>query len=68
MKRYIVPFIMLLFCLQAMAQSKMTDDQVIKFVAKEQKAGSTQEEIAMKLVQRGVTTDQIKRVQKRWND
>lgn len=65
MKRYIVPFIMLLFCLQAMAQSKMTDDQVIKFVAKEQKAGSTQEEIAMKLVQRGVTTDQIKRVQKK---
>ena len=65
MKRYIVPFIMLLFCLQAMAQSTMTDDQVIKFVAKEQKAGSTQEEIAMKLVQRGVTTDQIKRVQKK---
>jgi protein involved in polysaccharide export with SLBB domain len=48
-----------------MAQSSMTDDQIIKFVVKEQKAGSTQEEIAMKLVQRGVTTDQIKRVQKK---
>lgn len=41
----------------------MTDEQVIKFVMKEQKAGSTQQEIAVKLVQKGVTTDQIKRVQ-----
>ena len=47
------------------AQSAMTDEQVIKFVMKEQKAGSTQQEIAVKLVQKGVTTDQIKRVQKK---
>jgi protein involved in polysaccharide export with SLBB domain len=48
-----------------MAQSSMTDEQVIRFVLKEQKAGSTQQEIAVKLVQRGVTPDQIKRVQKK---
>ena len=46
-------------------QSSMTDDQVIKFVLKEQKAGSTQQEIAVKLVQRGVTPEQIKRVQRK---
>ncbi len=57
---------MSIFCMtHTFAQSSMTDDQVIKFVIKEQKAGSTQQEIAMKLVQRGVTTDQIKRVQKK---
>ena len=56
---------MLLSCMTVSAQSSMTDEQVIKFVMKEQKAGSTQQEIAVKLVQRGVTTDQIKRVQKK---
>lgn len=65
MKRYIFPFFMLLFCMVTMAQSSMTDDQVIKFVIKEQKAGTSQQEIAVKLMQRGVTTDQIKRVQKK---
>ena len=53
----------LLTCMSMMAQSSMTDEQVIKFVMKEQKAGTSQQEIAVKLVQKGVTTDQIKRVQ-----
>ena len=66
MRKYIVSLVMLLMCMTvAVAQSSMTDDQVIRFVVKEQKAGSSQQEIAMKLVQRGVTTDQIKRVQKK---
>ena len=43
----------------------MTDDQIIKFVIKEQKAGTSQQEIAVKLIQRGVTPEQIKRVQKK---
>ena len=47
-----------------MAQS-MTDEQVIRFVLKEQQAGSSQQEIAVKLVQKGVTTEQIKRVQRK---
>ncbi|UPS45233.1 SLBB domain-containing protein [Prevotella sp. E15-22] len=54
-----------LTCMTISAQSTLTDEQVIKFVMKEQKAGSTQQEIAVKLVQKGVTTDQIKRVQKK---
>ena len=53
----------LLTCMTVSAQSSMTDEQVIKFVMKEQKAGSSQQEIAVKLVQKGVTTEQIKRVQ-----
>lgn len=57
--------ILLLTCANMSAQSSLTDEQVIKFVMKEQKAGSTQQEIAMKLVQKGVTTDQIKRVQQK---
>ena len=66
MKRYLLSMVMLLMCVTAtMAQSSMTDDQVIRFVMKEQQNGSTQQEIAVKLVQRGVTTEQIKRVQKK---
>ena len=64
MKRFLLILGMfLLTCMTVTAQSSMTDEQVIKFVMKEQKAGSTQQEIAVKLVQKGVTTDQIKRVQ-----
>ena len=64
MKKYLFLLgMMLLTCITVSAQSSMTDEQVIKFVMKEQKAGSTQQEIAVKLVQKGVTTDQIKRVQ-----
>lgn len=66
MKKYLFLLgILLLVCVNISAQSSMTDEQVIKFVMKEQKAGSTQQEIAMKLVQKGVTTDQIKRVQQK---
>ena len=66
MKKYLFLLgIFLLTCTYTSAQSSMTDEQIIKFVTKEQKAGSTQQEIAVKLVQKGVTTDQIKRVQKK---
>lgn len=65
MKRYFL--MLMLFCSVTIAfgQSSMTDDQVIRFVIKEQKNGSSQQDIAIKLVQRGVTTEQIKRVQKK---
>ena len=66
LNKYILSLILLcIVAANALAQSSMTDDQVIKFVMKEQAAGSTQQEIAVKLVQRGVTADQIKRVQKK---
>ena len=48
------------------AQSTMSDDQVIKFVIKEQKAGSSQQQIVTKLVQKGVDIDQIRRVRKKY--
>ena len=64
-KIFVLLGVCLLTCMSMSAQSSMTDEQVIKFVMKEQKAGSTQQEIAIKLVQKGVTTDQIKRVQKK---
>lgn len=64
-RRYVVTLAMLLCCIVSAVAQSMTDEQVIKFVVKEQKAGSSQQEIASKLVQRGVNLDQIKRVQKK---
>ena len=44
---------------EAYAQS-MTDEQVIQFVMKEQAAGSNQQAIVQKLLQKGVTPEQLR--------
>ncbi len=50
-----------------MAQSSsMTDDQVMKFVIKEHNSGTSQSQIVTKLMQQGVTIDQIRRVRKKY--
>ncbi len=65
MRKYLLSLMMILCCaVSALAQS-MSDEQVIRFVVKEQQAGTPQTEIATKLVQRGVSVDQLKRVQKK---
>ena len=62
--------IFILFALLApvsmMAQSSMTDDQVIKFVIKEHEDGTSQQQIVTKLMQRGVDITQIRRVRKKF--
>ena len=65
-KILLVALLALLSLGSAYAQSSMTDDQVIKFVMKEQKAGSSQQQIVTKLVQKGVDIDQIRRVRKKY--
>ena len=48
----------------AIAQS-MSDDQVIAFVVKEQQKGTSQSQIVTKLMQQGVTIDQIRKVRQK---
>jgi len=48
------------------AQSSMTDEQVMRFVVKEQESGSTQQQIVTRLMQRGVDINQIRRVRKKY--
>ncbi len=50
----------------AMAQSSMTDAQIIEFVQKEQKAGTSQGQIVTKLMQKGVTVDRLRQVRKKY--
>lgn len=65
MKRLIlIPMFIMLFFLDGMAQSFMTDSQVIDFVIEQQQKGASQSQIVTKLMQKGVDISQIRRVRK----
>lgn len=67
MKRYliiVVLAVMLPVC--AIAQSSMTDEQVMEFVVKENSSGTSQAQIVTKLMQRGVDISQIRRVRQKY--
>lgn len=67
MKKYIISMVMLMACATAsLAQSGMTDQQVMEFVMKEQKAGTSQTQIVTKLMQRGVKIEQIRRLRDKY--
>ena len=57
---------MLMAPLGIMAQSSMTDNQVMEFVMKEHEAGTSQAQIVTKLMQRGVDIQQIRRVRQKY--
>ena len=65
-KLIILAFFFSIFTTQVMAQSSMTDEQVMSFVMKEQAAGKEQSEIIAKLMQRGVSVDQLKRIKQKY--
>ena len=65
MKKYVVFFLMLLCCTIASAQ--MSDQQVMKFIASEVKAGTSQAQIVTKLMQKGVKIDQIRRLRNQYD-
>ena len=64
-KSLLVILTALLLPLSAFGQS-MSDDQVMNFVVKEYKAGTSRAQIVTKLMQRGVDISQIRRVQKKY--
>jgi len=50
----------------AAAQSGMTDNQVMDYVIEQNAKGVSRQQIVTQLMQRGVTIDQIRRIQKRY--
>ena len=48
------------------AQSAMTDNQVMDYVVEQNANGKTRQQIVTQLMQRGVTIDQIRRIQKKY--
>lgn len=67
MKRiFLVTLLSLLAITNIMAQSNMTDDQVIQYIIKEHSAGTSQAQIVTKLMQKGVDISQIRRVRDKY--
>ena len=64
MRRYLLALALLLSAVCAYSQS-MTDEQVIQYVQKEQAAGSSQQNIVQKLLKKGVTPEQLRRIRKK---
>lgn len=63
MRRFITLFF-LIFTLSGVAVAQqMSDDQVVQYVKDAQKMGKTQKQITTELMRRGVTKEQVERIQ-----
>ena len=67
MKKYLFLLgMMLLTCTSMTAQSGMTDNQIMDFVIEQNANGVSRQQIVTQLMQRGVTIDQLRRIQKKY--
>lgn len=66
MKKYIIAMCMLTIGIGGYAQSSMTDQQVMEFVITENQKGTSQNQIVTKLIQNGVSIDQIQRIKNKY--
>jgi protein involved in polysaccharide export with SLBB domain len=67
MKKYLFLLgMMLLTCTSMTAQSGMTDNQVMDYVIEQNSKGVPRQQIVTQLMQRGVTIDQLRRIQKKY--
>ena len=69
MKKYFFMLLLLLMMTGSsavMAQSTMTDQQLVEFILTEKEKGTSQQEIITKLIQRGVDMQQIQRVKRKY--
>ena len=57
----------LAMCAGMVSAQSMSDDQVVEYVKKEQAKGQSQQQIVSKLFQKGVTTDQLRRIRKKYD-
>ena len=55
------------FCLQFAVAQTMSDQQVLQFIASEQEKGTSQNVIATKLLQKGVTPEQLRKIKAKYN-
>lgn len=65
-KLIIIAIIFLTGMVQTMAQTSMTDDQVMQFILTEHNAGTSQAQILSKLMKKGVDINQVRRVRQKY--
>ena len=66
MKKFLLVTVMCLVTTLGI-HAQMSDQQVIQFIAQEQKAGTSQSQIVTKLMQKGVKIDQIRRLRNQYS-
>lgn len=67
MRRYVLLLLLVILTGgQTMAQTGMTDQQVIAYILEENEKGTSQTEIVTRLMQRGVTVQQLQRVKRKY--
>lgn len=67
MKKNLLLFVLLaMFSFTMVAQSSMTDEQIMQYVLEQQDKGTSQAQIVTQLMQRGVTIDQIRRLRAKY--
>ena len=66
MKKYSL-FLLMLFAALLPASAQMSDQQAMKFIQQEMKAGTSQSQIVTKLMQKGVKIEQIRRLRNQYD-
>lgn len=66
MKKYSI-FLLMLFVILLPASAQMSDQQAMKFIQQEMKAGTSQSQIVTKLMQKGVKIEQIRRLRNQYD-
>ncbi|MBR1548167.1 MAG: SLBB domain-containing protein [Prevotella sp.] len=68
MHKHLLLAILICFSVVLESYAQMSDSQVIAFISREQKLGTSQSQIVTKLMQRGVKIDQIRRIRQRYSN
>lgn len=66
MRRFITLFFLIFTLSGVVLAQRMSDDQVVQYVKDGQKMGKTQKQMTTELMRRGVTREQVERIQKKY--
>ena len=67
MRRFILLCLLMFTVSSVVFAQRMTDEQVIQYVQEAQQAGKSQQQMSIELMKRGVTKEQIQRIQSEYS-
>ena len=67
MRKFLFSFTLILCCVINSRAQGMSDEQVLKLIASESKAGTSESQIVTKLIQKGVNIEQIRRLRNQYD-
>ena len=68
MRRLITRFVLIFVLSGVVMAQQMSDDQVIQYVKEANKSGKSQKQITTELLRRGVTKEQVSRIQQKYSE